>query len=69
MYNRFPIGHIKENGIQGSIRHHRLAHKLHWQVLDAPQVKCVEKLEGVQKILQLHLPIHTLENPRPTNHS
>ncbi|KAM1009963.1 hypothetical protein ACFX2C_045493 [Malus domestica] len=43
--------------------------KLLRQILNPLQIKCVQNLEGEQNLVQLHLPVHPFENPRPTSHS
>lgn len=48
---------------------HWLSKELTGEVLlNALEVKCVEKLEGENKLLQLHLTVSTLEDPRPASH-
>jgi hypothetical protein len=48
---------------------HRLPKKLFGQVSNTLQIKCVEKLEGENNLLQLHLSVHPLKDPRTTSHS
>ena len=43
--------------------------KLLRQVLDSLQVKSVEKLEGEDELLQLHLAVGPFEDATPTGHS
>ena len=43
--------------------------KLLRQVLDSLQVKSVEKLEGEDELLQLHLVVGPFEDATPTGHS
>lgn len=49
---------------------HWLSKKLIGKVLlNALKVKCVEELEGENKLLQLHLAVSTLEDSRPPSNS
>jgi hypothetical protein len=48
---------------------HWLSKELTGEVpLNPLEVKCVEKLDGENKLLQLHLTVSTLEDPRPASH-
>lgn len=56
-------------GLNTRVRIHRLPQKHFWQVLNALQIKCVKQLKRKHKLLQLNLPIHSLEDAGSTSHS